>query len=708
MVGASRLVASRIAQRVNQALSDRRERNRPSSTPLPDRVAALPRLLCELPTPRGFWTRPERLEAVLRHEFDLLGSGPVIVAPPPTIVLPPAQRRPAAALERLLSRDYRRIDWQIDFKSGFRWDGATRSHELPFGDQPGVDVKVPWELARMEHLPGLALGAAAHRGTPLGERCLREIRNQVLDFAATNPPRFGVNWICAMDVGIRAANWVIAESILRAAGLTDQVLQRVLVATLFDHAQHLTTHLEWSPHLRSNHYLADIAGLLFCCAWLPGSPATDAWLRFAARDLLFEIELQFDDDGANFEGSTSYHRLSAEMAVYGVALLVAADRARPGVLASGDEVSERLHAPPLAPGLAFDAVDGETRLAIPAAVRQRLEGMARFTKAIAREHSGVAQIGDNDSGRFLSLDLAAPRGSAPHAPLASDGLDHRHLLRAIEGLDGGPAGPHGEADFEREFVRSLAGGRAVIVAPSVHPAARSPTPALTRFDHFGLFVWTTPRLHLVVRCGNVGQRGNGGHAHCDQLAIDCALDGHAFVVDCGTYVYTPAAHERNAFRGAAMHNALAVEGREPNDWHAGRAGLFHMIDRGHAELIACEPTRFSGRHVGFGAPYERSLSIADSTIELVDRFDRELVGAATLPIHLAPDIAVEVAADGRSASLRRAGMPGGSGMRVTIESGGTLAAAPSRFSAAYGCVEPSRAVVIRPEAGEVRWSLQAL
>lgn len=705
VVGAVRLLAARGAQRVNQVLSDRRERTRPSSTPLPDRVPQLPSLLEVLPTPRGFWIRPDRLDAILRHEFDLLGSGPVIVGPPPPTPLPPAQRRPAAALGRLLSRDYRPIDWQIDFKSGFRWDGAARSHELPFGDQPGVDVKVPWELARMEHLPGLALGAVAHRGTPLGERCLREIRDEILDFAATNPPRFGVNWICAMDVGIRAANWVVAESILRAAGLADQVLQRVLVATLFDHAQHLASHLEWGPHLRSNHYLADIAGLLACCAWLPGSATTDAWLRFAARDLLFEIELQFDEDGANFEGSTSYHRLSAEMAVYGVALLIAVDRARPGVLAAGDEAAERLHAPPLAPGLAFETIDGVSRVAIPPAVRKRLEGMYRFTQAISREHSGIAQIGDNDSGRFLSLDLAEPRGPGPHSPLASDGLDHRHLLRAIAGLGGDEAPSKGESEFEREFVRALVGGQSVITAPAMQPhAPTTSTPALVRFDAFGLFVWTTPRLHLLVRCGNVGQRGNGGHAHCDQLALDCALDGHAFIVDCGTYVYTPAAHERNAFRGAAMHNALAIEGREPNDWHAGRAGLFHMIDRGHAELVACEPGRFIGRHVGFGEPYERSISVAESTIEIVDRFDRELVAVATLPVHLAPDITVEVAPDGRAATLRR----GGIGLCVTIESGGTLSAAPSRFSAGYGSVEPSRAIVIRPDAHEVRWSLSAL
>ena len=41
--------------------------------------------------------------------------------------------------------------------------------------------------------------------------------------------------------------------------------------------------LEWSDTLRANHYLADIAGLLFCAAYLPRSEESDR-LADACRD----------------------------------------------------------------------------------------------------------------------------------------------------------------------------------------------------------------------------------------------------------------------------------------------------------------------------------------------------------------------------------------------------------------------------------------
>jgi hypothetical protein len=63
-----------------------------------------------------------------------------------------------------------------------------------------------------------------------------------------------------------------------------------------------------------------------------------------------------------------------------------------------------------------------------------------------------------------------------------------------------------------------------------------PKPRPTRFRafaDFGLFVHARESLWAAIRCGSVGQRGNGGHAHNDQLAIELCLAGVAFI-DSGT------------------------------------------------------------------------------------------------------------------------------------------------------------------------------
>ncbi|MBI4530043.1 MAG: hypothetical protein HY709_00850, partial [Candidatus Latescibacteria bacterium] len=116
----------------------------------------------------------------------------------------PANVAEARRIWRLVDESYVPIDWHVDVKSGYRWSEKTWYRKTPYAHKLGVDIKVPWELARMQHLPQLslayALGERGQQGFAQPYVYLREFRNQVLDFIATNPPRFGVNWHCTMDV----------------------------------------------------------------------------------------------------------------------------------------------------------------------------------------------------------------------------------------------------------------------------------------------------------------------------------------------------------------------------------------------------------------------------------------------------------------------------------------------------------------------------
>src|SRR5262245_57473711 len=227
---------------------------------------------------------------------------------------------------RLIHFPYEPIDWQLDFKSGYRWSEKTHFSDIRYGHHPGADVKVPWELGRLQHLPQLALAyqaAAETKGFDSPERYRTEIRNQILDFVATNPPRFGVNWTCPMDVGIRVVNLLLALDLLRNAGAElDRPFLQIVQNSVREHAIHVLNHLEWAEQGRSNHYLADIVGVLFAAAYLPHSAETNSWMAFAVRELTSETERQFLADGGNFEGSTGYHRLSAELVLFGLALIL--------------------------------------------------------------------------------------------------------------------------------------------------------------------------------------------------------------------------------------------------------------------------------------------------------------------------------------------------------------------------------------------------
>jgi hypothetical protein len=195
---------------------------------------------------------------------------------------------------QLVDGGYVPIDWHLDFKSGYCWSESTWYQDIRHGHMSGVDIKVPWELARMQHLSQLAwayaLAKSGKKGFENSEVYVQEFCNQVLDFRATNPPRFGVNWACTMDVAIRVANWLVAYDLFRAYGseFSDD-FEAEFKKSIYEHGLHIVNNLEWNPEFRSNHYLSDIIGLLFVAAYLPRTPETDVWLAFAVQELTGEV-----------------------------------------------------------------------------------------------------------------------------------------------------------------------------------------------------------------------------------------------------------------------------------------------------------------------------------------------------------------------------------------------------------------------------------
>ncbi len=633
----------------------------------------------------------------LAHRFDLLGSGWVAVRhgascrglegrrfPAGPAIAPDRAGRwlegrvnranldEAKRVWALVDEGYAPLDWQLDFKSGYRWSESSWYLDIdPYGAPRGADIKVPWELARCQHLPQLALACAAAPGERAAE-IAREFRNQILDFVATNPPRFGVNWACAMEVALRVASWLVALDLFRAGGVAfDAAFEAVLARSVREHARHVAENLEWSERQRGNHYLADVCGLLYAAAYLPPDAETDAWLAFAIQELVAETGTQFDPEGANFEASTCYHRFAAELVAYATALALAlpADRVRglrsvaPRVFSDGPRLAG---APPLA-----QDERGNPRIELPAWFAERLERMAEFTMHCARGDGSVPQIGDNDNGRFLRLpgsyelitvkeaiaryrSLDGYEGLPPERVFPDERVnDHRGLLAALAGLvdrDDLARLAAGHA-IEAALVRGLARARlpagaaprnaaahATIGAPDAHAAAREQIRALPErqrqryeFRHapgglltdlqalayptFGLYVLRSPLFHLAIRCGALDRRAGGAHAHNDQLAIDLELAGEPRVADPGAYLYTPLPELRDRYRSAAAHFAPRLPGREPNRLDR---GMFAMTDTTRARCLYFGRLGFAGMHVGFGEPVLRVVLLRDDAVIVED------------------------------------------------------------------------------------------
>jgi hypothetical protein len=682
----------RARRELSRFVARRRDRAAPTWEPAlapspaqPRRFAFLDRAFCErLLKTFPAWPDLVRRQAqeAIDHRFDLLGSGPVTVAhgmqceglhgvsyPAAAGVHPDprgnwlegrvndANLDGARTAWRLVDAGYRPIDWHLDFKSGYRWSEATWHGDIRFGHLPGVDVKVPWELARMQHLPTLAmaihLADAGAAGFLPPEAYAREFRNQALDFIATNPPRFGVNWACTMDVAIRMANMLVAHDLVVASGAAlDAEFERAFWRSMMAHARHVAHHLEWHPRWRGNHYLAGIIGLLFGATFLPRTGETDAWLAFSVQELLSEVARQFHDDGSHFEASVCYHRLSAEMATWAVALLAdlpadarhALANFQPGKWSGMGE----LRAGPIA----LHRVPGrEATSPVPAWCWERLAAMAEFTSSMTKPNGLVAQFGDNDSGRFVVLGSGEQlRADGPSAPGWS--LDHRALGAGIDALRGRPpADPQaallsalagveqrGGIDVARDALGTHPGSEAIWheVGARLHdakPGTRwscaypSGSPRLLRdltciaFPGMGCYVFRARDLYLAVRCGERGLAGLGAHAHCDQLAIELVIDGRELVRDPGSYLYTPFPHWRNAYRSAAAHHAPRTPGREPARLER---GLFDLRDAAEGQCLYFGARGFIGRHKSYGIWVYRVIALEDTGVTVHDFADGPL------------------------------------------------------------------------------------
>ncbi|MEO5355684.1 MAG: heparinase II/III family protein [Nitrospirae bacterium YQR-1] len=571
----------------------------------------------------------------------------------------------------LIGGGYSPIDWQLDFKSGHRWKESTCYAKQSFLNKPGVDIKVPWELARLQHLPPLALACFKNdTAQPGPKRLAAEFQNQVLDFAAANPPRFGVHWLSGMDVGIRAANMLLAYDMFSLSGiLFGDGFNKHFGRLIYDHGGFIINNLQWSQSLRGNHYLAEITGLLFVAAYLPACEETDCWLAFGVSELISEIDFQFNNDGTHFEGSTAYHCLCTELVLYATALVIGLCKTeRINVFKNYNYKLHKVYPRLLPPPIRLYPL-GTTGLLSPFSSQYitKLRNMGNFITDILKPGGKeIPQIGDNDSGRLFKLTTSFKTMSMDEAAKTyknlegfeggetyhdEDSPDYSGVVSAFKGLFE-PANPvdateayiignytngvvippddycsnvtlkeYGKADdFQNlisEFNNSDTAKRDKITIPVKAPGVLDGlTPA--GYPDFGLYIFKAQGLYMAVRCGKIDGRYNGAHAHNDQLSVELSVEGAEYFTDPGSYLYSPVPELRDKYRSVSCHFAPQLENhREPGEL---THGLFELRDKCNCQCIYFGGRGFAGVHYGFGAAIYRVVILEAGKIEILDYY----------------------------------------------------------------------------------------
>ena len=552
------------------------------------------------------------------------------------------------------------LNWHSDIRSGLSWpaemdflQAGDVAFNILIAKDGGKELKAPWDLSNMYWQMTLACGW--HLSSDA--KYLKAIERDVSDWISANPPFKGVNWFCAMNVGIRCIN--IAAALATAHIWLDRGFVRTALKSLYLHGVCISANLEITGdgRKRNNHYLSNLIGLFFLGVLFKDDDIGAQWLKFSKAELELELGLQFRDDGGSVEDSSSYHRLSCELMLLCAML--------------GDSS-----------GITFST-----------AFKSRLHTCLSFTRHIIQANGKVPQFGDNDSGRMIPLS----------GYMRLPGLDHRHILAL--------GGEFFEDDSMRAAGFALGIESMLLLGRFKHPSKRATMAgsSICAFKDSGVYVAKSRASTLVIRNGRINPDFcKGGHSHCDQLSFTFNVCGKDVFVDPGAYMYSCDMEARNDFRSTSYHNTVQIGGAELNFFRREKFGdLWWMEDRASSDtkLFALDSEgvfRFKGSVKSylqqFGLILKREIAWKPDSGLL--RINDSMEGAGKLMAQpaisrflLAPELSVEMV---------------GSSSVLILKGSSKIA----RFVVSTSCILSTRSLWHSPDYGirqqaiqiEARWS----
>lgn len=226
------------------------------------------------------------------------------------------------------------------------------------------DVRVVWELNRLQVLGQLGFAYQKTNDT----KYVHYFTELIDDWQKQNPYLLGANWLCPMEVSIRAINLIVAFDYFKHAHI-DDVFWQSYICLLYDHMHFLEHNWEYYDGRTSNHYLSDLVGY-FYLTWffddLQGIATKQDWV---IAEMYKEWDKQIQSDGTSYEGSTAYHILVTELFYLYYVLC------------------DQMH------------------VKLPQAYMQKLQHMFHFVNACKMNEQQSITIGDNDSGKVLWCSL---------------------------------------------------------------------------------------------------------------------------------------------------------------------------------------------------------------------------------------------------------------------------------------------------------------
>lgn len=419
------------------------------------------------------------------------------------------------------------------------------------------DVKVPYEASRLQFLQKLDILSILNKEKNMHENV------DVNKFPL-------IYWNSPMDVAIRNINLIFHRNFLENNNLDAKILgnNKDLIDTFISqHYQYITENLEDDGNVVGNHYLIELCSIILTLATYKFDGYEDD-TTYYLNELNKELNRQFYQDGTNFEGSSHYSAFVTE------ALIIFK--------------------------LSLYEIEPDSSLI---ELIEKLVFSNRRLLNLLMVNGELSQIGDNDSGRLFYF------YHDEDDPLKMDWLinliDHFFNFEKknsieVPNLKNDPIDLTNFSKVDHPLIKIFQNDF-----------------NLYTFPDFGIFIWRNNdgSEYFSVRCGQIGQNGVGGHAHYDQLSIECFTEGKWIARDPGTGTYTDDIKTRNEFRSMKFHWGPNADIKFPKESEFDCFKLNYMED---GKLLFLDKNNFLGSAVFNGNKIYRKIVIENGNILISD------------------------------------------------------------------------------------------
>jgi len=397
-------------------------------------------------------------------------------------------------------------------------------------DFEGEDIRGYWEDNRLQDLLPKAIEYSKNKDEELSQVIIRNLK----DWEKNNIYLYGKNWICAMEAGIRLANLSLISYYLKESEIYNNEVT-FFRNLIISHYKFIKNNLEVT--LRSplnNHYLSDIAGLLYAFCFFPDYIKNKSYKRILAEELEEQIHLQVLKDGVSFENSTGYHKYVLELFLY------------TGMVCSkcGIELSKEYW--------------------------NKVGKMLNFAESYTRPDRNAPSLGDSDDGYWHKFSGNMISNSHYHLVDIKKRFQDKDSAIEYDSL----------SSFINDYYPDEVKRNALLKDSN------------DTYTEGGVYVHKEDKLYLIITSRNSDGNILQYHKHNDIFSFELFYDGIPFIVDPGTYTYTKDVKIRNIFRSTGYHNTLKINNIEQQD--LSKSGLFALPREGvvNANVTSNENAKF--------------------------------------------------------------------------------------------------------------------